>query len=238
MRRMVALLLLTACAAVAAGCSGQDAQEAQQLLAQSQAASAKVRSATFTLRFSLSGGPQEFSMTMRGGGYMRGKHAGDMYATVTSASLGFPQFVIVQRNGLLTGAVDGQRLPSMPAPGGESSPLDLLELGRYVEDVSVEHGKLIDGQPMTKLAGVVDTAGLVKEALSPLGGMTALGGSDLDFSEMLGDMRVVLYISDATHLPMRGLVDIPMKAEGEELDMHIDFAYTSVNEGVDFPALR
>jgi hypothetical protein len=190
------------------------------------------------LRFSVSGAPEEFSMTMRGGGYMRGKHAGDMYATVTSENLGFPKFVIVQRKGLLTASVDGQRLPSMPAPGDESSPLDLLELGRYVKDVSVEHGKLIDGQRMTKLAGVVDTAGLVEEALAPLGDMTAFGGSDFDPSGVLGDMRVVLYLSDVTHLPMRGLVDIPMKAAGEEFDMHIDFAYTSVNEGVAFPVLR
>jgi hypothetical protein len=238
MRRIVALLLLTACAAVAAGCSGQDAQEAQELLAASQAATAKVRSATFTLRVSLSGGPEEFSMTMTGGGYMRGKHAGDMYATVRSEQVGIPQFVIVQRNELLTASVDGRRLPAMPAPRGENSPLDLLEFARYVEDVSVEHGKLIDGQPMTKLAGVVDTAGLVKEALSSLGDMTAFGGSDFDFSEVLRDMRVVLYISDVTHLPMRGLVDFPMKAAGQELEMHIDFAYTSINEGVVFPDLR
>jgi hypothetical protein len=47
MRHGLALLLVTA-AAVTAGCSGADAQEAQLLLDQSDAAFAQVRSATFT----------------------------------------------------------------------------------------------------------------------------------------------------------------------------------------------
>jgi hypothetical protein len=47
MRHGLALLLVTA-AAVTAGCSGADAQEAQLLLDQSDPAFAQVRSATFT----------------------------------------------------------------------------------------------------------------------------------------------------------------------------------------------
>jgi hypothetical protein len=58
MRRGLALLLVTAVAAAATGCSGADAQEAQTLLAESNAALAQVRSATFTARLTMTGGPR------------------------------------------------------------------------------------------------------------------------------------------------------------------------------------
>ena len=57
-------------------------------------------------------------------------------------------------------------------------------------------------------------------------------------SEAFGDTNVVLYVSDVTHLPMRGLVDIPIEAAGEKAELHMDFAYTSINKPVVFPALR
>jgi hypothetical protein len=237
MRRVLALLALTACAAVAAGCSGRDAQEAQLLMAQADAAFATVRSATFTARFSTSGAPQELAMTMVGGGYVKGKHAGDAYAVMTAEDLGFHQLVFVQRGGQISSSIDGQRLPSMPAPETAANPVGALDLARYVKDIEVEHGKLIDGEPMTKVTGVIDTAGLVRESLSAIGGVAALGDSDLDLDKTLGDTRVVLYLSDVTHLPMRGLVDMHLDAAGEEFELHIDFAYTSINERVDFPGL-
>lgn len=238
MRRVLALVVLAACAAVAVGCSGRDAQEAQQLLAQSDAAFAHVRSATFTLRFSASSGSQEFSMTMAGGGYAKGKHAGDSYALLTAENVGFDELVFVQRDGRITASIDGQRLPSMPAPRSDTSAIEALDIAQYVKDVRVEHGKLIDGQPMTKLSGVIDTTSLVDESLSALGGFSSLTDGALDFSDALGDTHVVLYISDVTHVPMRGLVDIPIDADGEKFELHLDFAYTSINEPVVFPGLR
>jgi hypothetical protein len=237
MRRPFALAVLTVCALVVAGCSGQDAEEAQQLLAQADSAFAGVRSATFTLSFATSGAPQEFSMKMTGGGYVKGKRAGDVYAIITAENVGFRDLVLVQRDGRLTASIDGQRQPTLPAPATAGNPIKVLDIGRYVKDVSVEHGKLIDGEPMTKLAGVIDTADLVRESLSAIGEVTTLGGSDFDLADALGDTRVVLYIADATHLPMRGLVDMPVKAGEEEFELHLDFAYTSINKRVAFPGL-
>jgi hypothetical protein len=238
MRHVLALVVFAACAMVVAGCSGRDAQEAQQLLAQSDAAFADVRSATFTLRISASHGSQEFSMTMAGGGYAKGKHAGDSYGLVTAENAGFGEIVFVSRDGRLTFSVDGQRLPSMAAPNTDASAIDALDIGRYVKAVRVEHGKLIEGEPMTKLSGMIDTASLVEESLSAFGELSSLTDGALDFSDALGDTHVVLYISDVTHLPMRGLVDIPIEAAGEKLEVHMDFAYTSINEPVVFPGLH
>jgi hypothetical protein len=236
MRRLLALFLLTATAAVAAGCSGADANEAQALLVQSNAAFAEVRSATFTARMSLTGGPQELSMTMSGGGYAHGRRAGDFYVLATSDNLGFRDLVLINRSGRVSMSVDGHSIGEVPLPNTTANnPLRLVDFSQYVKDVEVEHGKLIDGEPMTKLTGVIDTAGLAK---GPLGDVTGAGGNGLDLSKSLGDTRVVLYLSEATHLPMRGLVDVPIDVAGQKIAMHLDFAYTSYDQKVEFPRDR
>ena len=236
MRRILAFLLLTAVAAVAPGCSGADVEEAQALLVQSNAAFAEVRSATFTARMSLTGGPQELSMTMSGGGYAHGKRAGDFYVLATSDSLGFGDLVLVSRSGRVSMSVDGHPVGEVPLPNTTAeNPIQLVDFSQYVKDVNVEHGKLIDGEPMTKLTGVIDTAGLAKGALADV---TGAGGDGLDLSKSLGDTRIVIYLSEATHLPMRGLVDVPMDVAGDKIVMHLDFAYTSYDQKVEFPRDR
>jgi hypothetical protein len=236
MRRALALFLLTATAAVAAGCSGADAQEAQALLVQSNAALAEIRSATFTARMSLTGGPQDLSMTMSGGGYAHGRRAGDFYVLATSDNLGFHDLVLVSRSGRVAMNVDGHPIGEAPLPNTTAdNPLQLVDFSQHVKDVDVEHGKLIDGELMTKLTGVIDTAGLAKGALADV---TGAGGDGLDLSKALGDTHVVLYLSETTHLPMRGLVDVPMDVAGEKIAVHLDFAYTSYDQKVEFPRVR
>ncbi|HXL43539.1 MAG TPA: hypothetical protein VN960_05710, partial [Gaiellaceae bacterium] len=147
MRRILAFLLLTAVAAVAPGCSGADAEEAQALLVQSNAAFAEVRSAPFTARMSLTGGPQELSMTMSGGGFAHGKKAGDFYVLATSDSLGFGDLVLVSRSGRVSMSVDGHPVGEVPLPNTTAeNPIQLVDFSQYVKDVNVEHGKLIDGE--------------------------------------------------------------------------------------------
>src|SRR6266545_4663707 len=141
MRRILAFLLLTAVAAVAPGCSGADAEEAQALLVQSNAAFAEVRSATFTARMSLTGGPRELSMTMSGGGFAHGKKAGDFYVLATSDSLGFGDLVLVSRSGRVSMSVDGHPVGEVPLPNTTAeNPIQLVDFSQYVKDVNVEHG--------------------------------------------------------------------------------------------------
>ena len=57
----------------------------------------------------------------------------------------------------------------------------------------------------------------------------------------LGAMTIVirdnvLYVSQTTHLPMRTLVDMPMKIAGQTIVMHIDLVITGVNEPVAIPS--
>jgi hypothetical protein len=232
MGRGLALLLVTAVAVAATGCPGADAQEAQTLLAESNAALVQVRSATFTARLTMTGGPQEFDMTMTGGGYSKGRHAGDFYIVATSDTLPFRELTAVTRSGRMSMTVDGATLGGLPVPPQETNPIELVDLQEYVKDVTVEQGKLIDGESTAKIAGIIDTATLTKGALA---GITGAGDSGIDFSKALGDTRVVLYLSESTHLPMRGLVDVPIEVAGEKIEMHLDFAYTSYDTKIDFP---
>ena len=231
MRRVLALLCISAFAAVASGCSGADATEAQALLAQSDAAFAHVRSATFTAHLTMTGGPQEVGMTMTGGGYVRGKRAGDFYMVATADNLPFGELSVTGKSGRVSMKVDGSPIADVPAPAAkDQNPLAVAEFSQYVKDVKVEHGKLIDGQAMAKISGTIDTAGLAKGLLGDVA-----EGSGLDLSDSLDDTHVVLYISEATQLPMRGLIDMGLDVAGEKVEMHLDFAYTSYNERVEFP---
>jgi hypothetical protein len=102
MPRGVALLLATTVAAVAAGCSGAVTQEAQTLLTRADAAFAQVKSATFTARLTMTGGPEELAMTMTGGGYVRGRNAGDYYMFATAENLPWRELVLTSKAGRIS----------------------------------------------------------------------------------------------------------------------------------------
>jgi hypothetical protein len=230
MRRALALLCLSA-AAVAAGCSGADATEAQALLAQSDAAFAHVRSARFNAHLTMTGGPHEIGMTMTGGGYVRGRRAGDFYMVATADNLPFGELAVTSKSGRMSVTLDGSPIANVPTPPTkDQNPLAVAEFSQYVKDVKVEHGRLIGGQPMAKISGTIDTAGLAKGLLGDVA-----DGSGLDLSDSLDDTHVVLYVSEATKLPMRCLIDMGLDVAGQKVEMHLDFAYTSYNERVPFP---
>jgi hypothetical protein len=241
MRRVTALLaLLLVFVGTATACSGKDAEEARALLEQSNAAFAQVRSATFRVQMTLSGGPEELRLsdsviTMKGGGYSRGKRAGDFYFVMTSPEMPAGEVVMVSRAGRVSMTLNGSPMGSFPAPDQTSNPIQLVDFARYVKEVTVEHDKLIDGQLMAKVSGTIDTAGLADGALSRVSGT---GTPDLDYSKALGDTHLTLYLSEETHLPMRGLADMTIEVAGEKIRMQLDFAYTSYNKSLRFPGLR
>ena len=89
MRRLLALVLVASAAAAVSGCSGVDAEKAQTIIDQSTTAMADVKSVSFAMRMWTSGGPTgtEFTVLMHGGGYQKGKHAGESYATLSSSDV-------------------------------------------------------------------------------------------------------------------------------------------------------
>ena len=235
MQRVLALLALAALGVAAAGCSGRDAQEAQALLAESQAAVAKVRSASFTAKLWTEGGAQEFSFTMSGGAYSKGKQAGDFYVVISSGEALFQDIVAVQRAGRMSASVGGTVMTNALPPAPSEQSIGVLQLDPYVKDVEVEHGKLVGGTAVTKITGVVDTQAFLKGSLGAIPELAGLGEGGFDVAEAFGDTRAVFYLSDATRLPVRALVDLPMDFLGEEVVLHMDFAYTSFNEKLSFP---
>jgi hypothetical protein len=238
MRRVLALLSLAALAVVSTGCSGQDAEEARALLAQSQAALADVRSATFTMKLSMEGAPQDFSFTISGGAYVKGKRAGDFYALMGTDSGLFEDIVVVQQDGRVAASMDGV-VTTDGLPSAETqNPVGMMSLDPFVKDVEVEHGKQIAGEPATKITGVVDTTKLLDTSLGSLSQVNGFGEAGFDLGDMFGDTRAVFYLSDTTHLPLRALVDVPVDLLGEAVVMHVDFAYTSFDEKLRFPSLH
>jgi hypothetical protein len=238
MRRVVALLSLVALAVVSTGCSGEDAEEARALLRQSQAALADVRSATFTMKLSMEGAPQDFSFTISGGAYMKGQRAGDFYAVMGTDSGLFQDVVLVQQDGHAAASMDGMVMRDGLPPAETENPVGMMTLDPYVKDVKVEHDKLIGGEAATKITGVIDTTKFLESSLGSLNQVGGFGEAGFDLGDMFGDTRAVFYLSDTSHLPLRALVDLPMDLLGEEVVMHVDFAYTSFDEKLRFPSLR
>jgi hypothetical protein len=238
MRRVLALLSFAALAVASTGCSGEDAEEARALLTQSQAALADVRSATFTMKLSMEGAPQDFSFTISGGAYVKGKRAGDFYAVMGTDSGLFQDIVVMQQDGRVAASMDGRVVTDGLPPAQTQNPVGMMPLDPYVKDVKVEHDKLIGGEPATKITCVVDTKKLLDNSLGSLSQVNGFGEAGFDLGDMFGDTRAVFYLSDTTHLPLRALVDVPMDLLGEEVVMHVDFAYTSFDEKLRFPSLR
>jgi hypothetical protein len=234
MRRTLVLLLALA-ASVTSGCSGPDAQRAQELIARSNAAFAQVDSFSVSARVWTSGAPQDFTFVMKGGGYLRGKRAGDFYFTGSVEGLAeLGDFAVVARGGTAYTKTNGTWLqsPLPTTPEGQPQALAGFDLVPYITDVRVDEGPLVDGEPTTKITGVIDTTALLEGAFSQLG---ELSGNAFDVSELFDDTRAVLFVSDRTGLPVRGLVDFGIELMGDRIEVHMDFALAGFNEPVDFP---
>ena len=236
MRKTVVFALLVA--ATAAGCSGRDAAEARALLGQSDAAFAQVHSVTFAARMWMTGAGQDISFAMSGGGYAGGKNDGDFYVLITSPNQ--PQFdgvVIVRHNGKVRANVGGTAMPEVPVGDDAGSAADFDDFSAYVKEVHVEHGRLIDGQLMTKVTGSIETSALIEGSLGGMTELASLSNSGLDVANVFGDSHFVFYLSEATKLPGRMLLDMPMKILGQKLELHMDMAWTSFDKRLRFPSL-
>lgn len=239
MRRLLALTLVVSALGVFTGCSGVDAQNAQGILDQSTTAMADVKSVSFAMRMWTSGGPagSDFTVLMHGGGYQKGKRAGESYLKMNASDVpGMGAMTIVIRHNVLYVKAGGSwsRVPA-PADQSAADPLAGFDITQYVTDVQVEEGVDIAGEPMDRVTGVIDASAALSGILGTLGGTGTSGLGDA--SDVLGDIRAVLYVSQTTHLPMRTLVDMPMHVAGETITMHMDLVITGVNKPVSIPSV-
>ena len=249
MRRLVTLVLV-AFVAIAAGCSGAEGERAQELLLQAEAAEQNVRSASFEVELTALYDGQQLALTLRGGGYSKGKRAGDMFVEAsTSGALGVYDFGFVANRGSLSMRTNGdwQRLPASAAARaslGTVGSRDLgsaafLELARYVKSVRVTEGQIVNGESTATISGTIDTAGLV-EAMVKLEGLSELtGGAAPDLSELsdhVGDTHAAIAISERTHLIRGAVVNLTVDAEGKKVDIQLVYRLRDVNKPVRFPS--
>jgi hypothetical protein len=236
-------LLLSGCAA------GPDGRRAQELLQQAQAANASVKSATYVATMAFSGEGRKFKLSMEGAAQLKGKRAGDQYLRMRAeglpAGLGLSGdlMMMVKRGDRVTLSSAG-RTQVLPAPAGLAKDtnawgaLASLDLASCVQDVDVQEGSNLNGEPATRIAGTVDTACLVR-SLAKLSGLGSVTGQNLDMGKLgdaAGDIHATLFVSDRSHLLIGGVVSMSAHDKGQTLDVQLSYRLTSVNEPVTFPS--
>jgi len=239
------LVALAVALPLLAGCSGADAVRAEQLLQQAQQAQQQASSETFSAHLNVTVQGQAMQLQLSGGGYLKGARAGDMVMDLKLAApvaLPFTTARIAKVGQTAWLELDGRRtaLPSVPGQTSTtySSLISSFDFTRYVKDVKVQGGQTLNGRPVTKIVGILDSASLLN-AFSKLGGLTqATGGASLpDFVGHVTDTRVVAYLDDRTHMLVAALVDVGFHAGNEDAKLHLDLAITSVNRPVPLPAV-
>jgi hypothetical protein len=149
---------------------------------------------------------------------------------------------LLLRDGRAWTNVDGSwrslPLPADAGAGGGISAAAFQQLARHVQDVRVAEHQIVDGKPVTTIAGEIDTEGML-ETVTKLGSVAGgVEGFSLDFAKLgieLGDIEAVLTIDDRTHLLDAAIVSFTMSAEGRELEFELRYRLTSANEPVELP---
>jgi hypothetical protein len=234
MRRLGTLLLALLATVAAGGCSGEEAQRAEELLLQSDRALASLKSYRFAGRLTVESDGTEFTVVMRGGGNT--KNGGASYVTMRGEGIpGFREITVVQQAETLWVGMGGDWTRAQASPG-QPTGLDQFDLSPYVKDVSVTEGATADGEPAVKLSGVLDTTGMFRALLGGLGDLSGGSGANFDdVGDSFGDIRVVLYISEASHLPIRTLVDMPIETDAGRIELRMDFALEPARRRVRIP---
>lgn len=222
------MLVLLAGAIPAAGCAGAEGREAQALLDKSNAAFAAVDTYRMGGRMSMETPFGDLGFEIRAAVDQRNEA---FSMTMSSGDLPGAQMQMVVRGDAFWTKMNGigwQRLPAPPEGMTGAEQFDLLP---YVKDVEVDEGQLVAGERAVKITGVLDLDSFAQ-------GFMAGVPEGMSVDASFGDTRIVVYISEATNLPLRMLMDQSMEIEGETMEMHMDLALTNVNEPVKIPRPR
>jgi hypothetical protein len=255
LRRAVTALAAAAFAILAAGCSGvpglsggDSSSEAEALLARADSALAQVESMSFTMKMKGDVDGQEFVLTMRGGGYLRGEQIGDMAfdMTIESAGVQAGNVRMVMRDGSMHLNTGGgwRQLPGVELSAQQLEELNgrwgPLDVARYVQDVRVEGDTTFLGEPVTKIVGRVNAKDFLKAMFGQLGdSLGSLGMTEVpdDVLEGFGDIRFVIYVSRTTHLVRAVHEAMTFEQDGHELTLSADVVVDRINEPVEIPEL-
>jgi len=242
MRRFLVLLALAVSPLALAACTGADAKQAKDLLAQSREAAKSVRSESFTMKVHLDAAGQSADVAAQGGMVLKGDGAGNFYVTMATNSpgLGAPMNVVMVKKGSsVTMTTDGvTRTVPMPAgmKAANASGFDLNALTPYVKDVTVSKVE-VDGRSEDEVVGTIDGDALLS-SMSGVGGKGSAGlGKEMlsAFGASLGDIKVSLFIPRDSHLVETALLDMTMHVAKQTMHMSMSYAVTGVNQPLTFP---
>jgi hypothetical protein len=232
-RRFFFLIL---CAAALSACSGDEGERAQQLLARAEAAQARLSSATYEARMTFTMDGQKMSLVMDGGGYFKGRRAGDQLLTMHTEgvpTLGAINLQMLVRGGRATMTMNGRRF-SLPVPATAKQQYDwsstMLDLTRYVKDVSVREERVVNGELGATIAGVIDTEAIVKAA-SKLDAFAQAANLD-KLAGNLGDINAAVFVAQRTGLIRSAVLGMSMEAEGKKADIELTYRLKSTNRAV------
>jgi hypothetical protein len=245
--RLLALAL--AALALGAGCAGSpDARQAYDLLERAQAEQKTLSSAGYELKLSADMGAQKFSFRVAGAAQLKGANAGDQYLRIRAAvptgavGAGDVDMWMVKRGSRVTVSFGGQAqtfdaaragAPDLDAWGSFGS----LDFASCVKRVGVEPGRSLNGEPVTRIGGVVDTVCILRAA-SKMSGLSKAAGQPFDLDDLathVEDVRATLFVSDRSHLLVGGVIATTVSAEGQTLDLQLSYRLTEVNKPLRFP---
>jgi hypothetical protein len=234
--RRLAVLAVSAVALTA--CSGEQGERAQALLTRAQTAQEGLRSATYEARMTFSMDGRRFAMVMNGGGYLKGRRAGDQVLNMRADGIpgaGAFTMAMLVRGGQVTMNMNGKTLTMSGTALQQARQQGdwastMTDLARYVKRVKVYDGRVVNGEAGSTIAGVIDTEAMLK-ASAKLGGFgQATGLSGLD--GQLGDIHAALFVSKRTGLIRSAVITMSMKAEGKKADMELTYRLDSTNTKV------
>jgi hypothetical protein len=244
--RFRALVLV---AALAAGCAGgPDANRARDLLERAQAEQRKLASAGYELQLSAAMDGQKFAFTVDGAAQLKGAKAGDQFLRMRASSPAGAQpasdfeLWMAKRGSRVTVSFGGQAQTFAAGQAGVPdvdawSSFGSLDFASCVERLDLDEVRNLNAEPATRIAGVIDTACILRAA-SKLSGLSEAAGQPWDLSELakhVEGVRVTLFVSERSHLLIGGLVTTKIKAEGRALDLQLSYRLTSINRPLRFP---
>jgi hypothetical protein len=233
MRRFLPLIGL---AIVLSACSGEQGERAQQLLARAEAAQARLSSATYEARMTFTMDGREMGLVMDGGGYFKGRRAGDQVLTMRTdgvPGIGAVNMRVLVRRGHASMTMNGRSF-AMPVPARTKQQYDwsrtMLDLTRYVKDVSVREGRVVNGEAGATISGVIDTEAMLKAA-SKLDVVAQAANLD-KFAGSLGDIHAAVFVAQRTGLIRSAVIGMSMEAEGKKADIELSYRLKSTNRAV------
>ena len=240
------LLALVSLALLAAGCAGAEARQARAVLQEAEAALTGARTLQYEVDVAVEGAGTSGVVRLRGAAK---RTRGGTYDQVLRVSADAPgahglSTEVVVRSGVVWVRTDGRwmRAGSAGLSGAAGlerfGPDSLAKLAPYIEDVSVDEGRVVAGRRSVVVACRIETAELLREAagLDEAQSVPGLGAMLGELLGGVGDVDAVLVLDEATRMLRAARLSLEMEAQGQKVELRIGLRVTGMNRPVRIPS--